>query len=422
MDADTITKLVTKTTGKWAKQRKAEERRDASVMRRYEAMTSRRRVTVKDAAWDVMESAYMKASAGNTLPAAARQIMYAARGAIQRKTSRPLDDQYFCQTLLPDYMNAHPSATAEWDVVFDARGNFTEPFSDGPVPLGTLQVRNYLDGVRHHFISTLPDINLRSNYPTKGPENRFGAILFLEKEGFGPLLQKVKLAERYDLAIMSTKGLSVTAARQLVDELCARYGVPLLIVRDFDKAGFSIAGTLQKDTRRYVFRNDFRVIDLGLRLGDVEEWGLESEDVVYGDSSPEWNLRENGATKDEIGFLYDGRTYGKHSGRRVELNAFPSDALVEWLESKLEAHGIEKVVPDDDVLGKAYRRAVKVARIQQAIDEITGEEDQDVEIPDDLAERIRGKFEHEDRAMSWDAAVAEIAAEDREENDYAYRP
>lgn len=184
----------------------------------------------------------------------------------------------------------------------------------------------------------------------------------------------------------------------------------------------SIAGTLQKDTRRYVFRNDFRVIDLGLRLGDVEEWGLESEDVVYGDSSPEWNLRENGATKEEIDFLYDSRTYGKHSGRRVELNAFPSDKLVEWLESKLEAHGIEKVVPDDDVLGKAYRRAVKVARIQQAIDEITGEEDQDVEIPDDLAERIRGKFEHEDRAMSWDAAVAEIAAEDREENDYAYRP
>ena len=64
---------------------------------------------------------------GGTLPAHARQIMYAARGEIQRLTGRTLDDQYFTQQLLPDFMNEHPSATAEWDVVFDARGHFHEP-------------------------------------------------------------------------------------------------------------------------------------------------------------------------------------------------------------------------------------------------------------------------------------------------------
>lgn len=416
MDADTIAGLVKKTTGKWAKQRKAEERNAAAAVRRYEAMTTYRRTTVKEAAFTVMRDAYMKASAGNTLPAAARQIMYAARGTIQDMTGRKLDDQYFCQTLLPDFMALYPEIAAGWDVVFDARGNFTEPFADGPVPLGTLQVRNYLHEVTRHAASAVPDINLRSNYPTKGPENRFGAILFLEKEGFAPLLQKVRLAERYDLAIMSTKGLSVTAARALVDELCARYDVPLLIARDFDKAGFSIAGTLQNDTRRYEFRNAFEVIDLGLRLEDVETWGLESEDVSYGKSDPSWNLNQNGATQEEIDFLYHGRRHGTgHHGQRVELNAFTSDKFVEWLESKLDEHGVQKIVPDDDVLAKGYRRAVKIARIQRAIDNILDEGDEDIDIPADLDERIRNALDDASNEIAWDEALATIAADAMEQ-------
>ena len=51
-----------------------------------------------------------------------------------------------------------------------------------------------------------------------------------------PLFEAVKLAERYDLAIMSTKGMSVTASRQLVEELCARHDIPLLLLHDFDKS------------------------------------------------------------------------------------------------------------------------------------------------------------------------------------------
>jgi hypothetical protein len=144
MDAATISALVEKTTGRWAKQRKAEERSVSAAMRRREAMTRARRITVREAAWRCMTAAYMKASANNTLPAQARQIMYAARGPIQDLTGGTLKDQYFCQTLLPDYMAEHADETADWDVVFDARGNFTEPHTGERIPLGTLQVRNYL--------------------------------------------------------------------------------------------------------------------------------------------------------------------------------------------------------------------------------------------------------------------------------------
>ncbi len=56
-----------------------------------------------------MEQAYLKASANGTLPAHARQIMYAARPYIQTTADRDLGarfDQYFTQQLLPDYIEA----------------------------------------------------------------------------------------------------------------------------------------------------------------------------------------------------------------------------------------------------------------------------------------------------------------------------
>jgi DNA topoisomerase VI subunit A len=55
--------------------------------------------------------------------------------------------------------------------------------------------------------------------PTRRPQHRYQYALFVEKEGFNPLLAQAQIAERYDVAIMSTKGMSVTAARQLVAEL-----------------------------------------------------------------------------------------------------------------------------------------------------------------------------------------------------------
>src|ERR1700759_3212373 len=53
-------------------------------------------------------------------------------------------------------------------------------------------------------------------YPTKGPENRYKNVLFIEKEGFDPLLKASQIAERLDVAIMSTKGMSVSASRLLL--------------------------------------------------------------------------------------------------------------------------------------------------------------------------------------------------------------
>ena len=106
------------------------------------------------------------------------------------------------------------------------------------------------------------------------------------------------------------------------------HDIPLLLLHDFDKSGFSIAGTLKRSTRRYTFARQFKVHDLGLRLEDVE--GLETEEVTHNasDNKVAANLRKNGATLEEIDFLMS---------QRVELNAFASDELVTFIERKLDA-------------------------------------------------------------------------------------
>jgi hypothetical protein len=102
-------------------------------------------MSIKDAAWRVMPNAYLVASAGGRLPANARQVMYAARPEILRLTAKEsLNDHYFTQVLLPDYIEEHPEITADWDVMFDDRGTFIEPHTGRVVPLGTLEVRQYL--------------------------------------------------------------------------------------------------------------------------------------------------------------------------------------------------------------------------------------------------------------------------------------
>jgi len=404
MKSKALIDAITGVTKKWTKQRKREEReRSAAFNRRY-FLIRRQTVSIKEAAWQVMEEAFMKAGANNTLPANARQIMYAARPKIAQLADRELGgkfDKYFTQTLLPDYIAEMRPAWAS-KVVFDARGHFAEPHDSSGIGLGTLEVRDYLADVRGHKVPE-PAFEVReARYPTRGPKNRFGAILFLEKEGFAPLLEEVQLAERYDLAIMSTKGMSVTASRELVEELCATYDIPLLVLHDFDVSGFTIFGTLRSSTQRFIYRRGFQVIDLGLRLADIG--GLEREDVfISSRSRTAATLRRHGATQQEIDILV--------GGERVELNALASDALVALIEHKLNEHGIAKVVPDDETLADAYRRLHKQAVIQDKIDELIEDLDEaEAKVPPGLRQRIK-KVIKADPARPWDAIVREIVEE-----------
>jgi hypothetical protein len=397
-DADDIRKLITSGTKKWTKQKKAEERNRGARRMRSFRMRLQKELSLKDAAAAVMEKAYLKASTNGTLPANARQVMYAARGEIQAMTGKPLDDQYFTQTLLPNYIKEN---RLSWDIVFDDRGHFIEPHSNLSFGLGTINVRNYLASISRQSTPQFIDAKIvDAVVATLGPPGNFGALLFIEKEGFDSLLKTTKLAQRYDIATMSSKGMSVTAARRLAEGICARYGVTLLILHDFDRAGMIIKHTLHTDTRRYTFTRPFDVIDLGLRLDDVEEMDLESEDSGGSKVSDE-RLVEAGCTPEEIAFLAD---------ERVELNAMPSDQFIEFLESKLEEHDIKKIVPDIDDLNKAYAMFAEGKELKAAFadaEKALVAKRAKIEIPEDLKKQVEDALEGNPE-IPWHRAVHSI--------------
>jgi hypothetical protein len=372
-------------------------------------------ITVKDAAYRVMQQAYMHASANNTLPANARQIMYAARPLVLSITGGELwkHSSYFTQHLLPDFIDDYPSLTDDWDVVYDARGKLTEPHTGERVDLGTLAVRRYIRDWTNGNDSLFELDDLPHRVETVGPANRYKHVLFIEKEGFNELFSAVRLSEKYDLPIMSTKGMSVTAARHLVQAL-SEQDVTILVLHDFDKAGFSIIGTLKYDTRRWSYDVTPLVTDLGLRLTDVEEMGLQSEEVTYrGSTDPRWNLKVNGATEEECNFLVRNKYYGSWDGQRVELNAMASNQLVIWLETKLQDIGVTKIIPSEKILAKAYRRAYRIAIAQRAMNEALEKiESGDILIPDNLADRVKDDLQ--ETSDSWDDIIFELATDNLE--------
>ena len=369
--------------------------------------------SIKTVAYRVMATAYAKASGAGAYPATARQVMYAARPLILALTAKPLGkdfDVYFTQQLLPGYQMAHPTATVTWDVIYDARGHLHEPHTETELALGTLDVRRYLADADAPAVLAGPVVSpLPLNYPTTGPRHRYTTVLFIEKEGFLPLLQQAQVGERYDLALMSTKGMASTAARTLMEGLSLTRGVRFLVLHDFDKAGFSICATLTQDTERYRFAHPPDVVDLGLRLADVEAEGLAAEPCRYHESRPSRNLAKNGATAAEIAFLLaDG-------GQRVELNAFTSDHFVTWLEAKLAAAGVVKLIPNDETLAAAYQRAIYVLTVNAELQTFhpTAQAAASATAPPvDLRQAVARRID-EDPTLAWDVAVAQEARSTR---------
>jgi Protein of unknown function C-terminus (DUF2399) len=411
-----LEKLVATTTKQWKEEKRRADRSQRVSERALERMRKASRadgLTVKDATYYVMADAYEKAS-GTLGLANARQIMYAARPLVLELTGGDCwsNSSYFTQRLLPDFMNDPGNAelTRGWDIVFDARGHFAEPHTRARTELGTVDVRGYIDHWTKGIEEEL-DINLDHRCPTRGPANRYRFALFIEKEGFDPHLSRARIADRFDLAIMSTKGMSVTASRSLIEAL-SDAGVTILVLHDFDKSGLSILHTMRTNTRRYTFRRAPRVIDLGLRLEDAERMGLESEPVTYDSAvDPRVKLRECGATEAECNFLVTGGQPYAWVGERIELNAMDSIQFIQFVESKLTEMGADqKVIPNQVELEAAWRRGWRRAIAQEAIDNVSVQE---IVVPHDIGERVRAGLTGSDKA--WDDVLWDLVQEQREE-------
>jgi hypothetical protein len=424
---EAMIELIRECCKDWRKLKVRNDRDDARVERHAIDSAKRgareQKKSVKEIAFKYMEESYRKAAVSGRGPA--RQIMYANRNLISERAgiAEPWkDSRYFTQTLLPAFIHANPELTADWDVVYDDRGHFQEPHTGHRIRIGTVSGRNY---VRSWYTSPPPDkvegITLDPAFPTRGPMNRFKHVLFVEKQGFDHQLKTWGVEERYDVSLMSTKGMSVTAARELIEEMSLA-GVKTLVLHDFDKSGLGILHWLYTSNNRYRFKCEPLVHDIGLRLADVERLGLRGEQVVYKKTKkdPREQLRVYGATEAECNYLVSAvigpRSWG---GRRVELNELVGNMLFDFIELKFAEFGVKKVVPDVDTLAVAYRRATRINYLQdvlnKAVEEVNARE---IETPADISVRVSEVFIREPM-LSWDFAVSRIAREDTAVSDAA---
>src|SRR3954447_16525609 len=171
--ANDILDAVETATRKWTRQKKSEERYPGNVRYRVSRLTREPRTTQKEAAWEVMEQAYMVASGKGDLPAPARQIYYQARPTILPMTeNKELAYGYFSQTLMPDYIEEHG---VDWDVVYDARGHAIEPHTNRRFGCGTIEVDDFLQAMKPPDI--LPAEFASASVDTIGPQGNISGVL-----------------------------------------------------------------------------------------------------------------------------------------------------------------------------------------------------------------------------------------------------
>jgi hypothetical protein len=399
---DEITKLVKSVTKQWTKQRKSEERNSRARYRRDYIYSDR--INFTEIANRILPGAYKKASGEGRYTVSQRQMYYASREEFQRITGREITSQYFTATILRRYLNQN---AVDWKITADPRGTLSIPNTekDTRIPCGTIAIDEYLESIDGDVQTSLGDLVLDERWPFLAPAHRYQAVLYIEKEGFEPVLKEAQIAEKFDLAILSCKGQSVAAARKFVDHVCAvNGGIPLFTVHDFDEAGFQIAHCLtneslaaaEQDRVAYHFKNKIQVVDFGLRLDDIKRYNLQSEKF-----KPRKLYLEN-ATREEVAFL--------RSGRRVELNAFTAPEFVEWLEAKLRDHLPSRLVPKESIVHDAYRRAIGVAFVNSRLRELI-QQGRDLaktaDIDDEILDRLSDLVKSEN--LQWDLALYEIA-------------
>lgn len=421
---ETLTKLIRLASSEWTASKQKSLKGENSDQGK--PISPKKKQSIKAVAFSVMEWAFMDVSEKNTLPAKARQIMYKARKRIIEITGNPrpwAEDSTFTQGYLPEFMEKFPELTKDWQVVYDNRGHLLEPWGDS-IEVGTLSMDQYIDGFAAPSISPGGDLLPPSVSPAyislHGHDAQYQFILYIEKEGFFPLFDAVKLRQRYDIAIISNKGYAGTSAKKLFEK-ASPSGVTILVVHDFDKDGLNICHTIENNTKRYTYGVKPSVIDIGFRLEDIRH--LDGEEVSYSKKKfkkdPRIAMMKNGVSEDEANYLVRGKKDGAWYGRRVELNEMGSREFIDFLERKFEECGVRKIVPDEDVLSAAYKAIARNKRKQAYLEtiiksmmpdiktKISQFDDMDVAVPSNLHEIVSDRIDGQ--PVNWVSALKDIA-------------
>jgi Topoisomerase 6 subunit A/Spo11, Toprim domain len=272
--------------------------------------------TQKDVVLEHLEEAIAKISNNGQYRFNQRQILYALRPIVKAELDKELTTQNFTQ-IITEYEDQHGEIPGMYR---EPRGSIYHPHLSEHRTLGTLMVEQY-----------------------NRPAWTFNKLLYIEKEGFLEALKDEEWPERHDCAVLSSKGFSTRAARDLIDKL-AEHDEPVTVfcVHDADAHGTMIYQTLQEETKARGARK-ITITNLGLEPWEAEAMGLETEDVEEGDRRK--------PVADYVQERHDGGHWEDWlQTHRVELNAMTTPEFIAWLDLKMAEHGDGKLVPPAEVL------------------------------------------------------------------------
>jgi hypothetical protein len=220
----------------------------------------------------------------------------------------------------------------------EPRGSVYHPHRGDNIPLGMLTVEDY-----------------------ERPTWTFNKVLYVEKEGFSEALKDNGWPERHDCALMSSKGFTTRAARDLVDKL-AEHDEPCTIfcVHDADAFGTMIYQTFQEATKARGARK-VRIVNLGLEPWEALENGLEVEEVEKGEKRKP--VAEYVLEREDGDYWEDWL-----QTHRVELNAMTTPQFIAWLDRKMAEHGDGKLIPPADAVVQEFEERLE-AEIRSAVTE-----------------------------------------------------
>lgn len=347
--ADQMEKAVRFVTKHWVKQRRSEEREASRALRREEALDAEKaksnEMSLKDAVFLEMENAVHEATGGGRYNSVSgRNLYYSIRELIQKHTSKELRQSTFDHIMKKQWEPEHGIIE---EVYRDPRGYLVEPHTGKTIPLGTRQVEQY-----------------------EIPKWLYHTVLYVEKKGMAPLFQEAKIAEKYDLAIISAEGYASDAAKVLMSR-ADKLDMTILCLHDADPAGKHIHHKLQHATLR---NPRIKVIDIGMDLAEALEMGLATETFIRKKKLPQ-DLELTDLERE----FWEGEFCGYHKGkkkykcRRIELNAMAAnpDRFIAYVEQKLREHGLDKkVVPPDEVIDKRAERKIKDGITEHVLDDI----------------------------------------------------
>jgi hypothetical protein len=291
------------------------------------ASPTERHVSQKDVVLENLKAVIAEVRGDDKLRFNQRQLLYVLRPIVQRETGQHLKENHF-YAIITDYENKHGEIEGMYR---EPRGSIYHPHRRETLPLGTLTVEKY-----------------------KRPVWTYDKILFIEKEGWNEALKDTDWAERHDCMLMSSKGNTTRAAKDLVDKL-AEHDEPcrVFLAHDADAWGTMIHQTFQEATRARDARK-VRIINLGLEPWEAIELGLEVEDVEREEKRKpvaDYVLKRKDLAPNGESWAEWLQTH------RVELNAMTTPQFIAWLDAKMAKHG--KLIPPEEVLADELERALE---------------------------------------------------------------